>query len=129
MTIPHSSKIFGEESVGSNAEKIGEAVSSTTTYYSTKVPMSQRDGRQSVHIGWTGTPTGTLTLWYSNLDRPNEATDADWVQDTTWAPGNPAGSAGATFVPTGNLVGKWWRVRYVNASGSGTLWAHAVVAS
>lgn len=122
----HKVKIFGDEFDGSAQEKLGEAVTSTNTYYGLPV-RPHGAGRFSHHLGWTGTPAGTLTLWYTNLASPGLASDADWIQDTTWAPVNPAGSAGSTFVTTGNVAAAWVRVKYVNASGTGTLWGHATV--
>lgn len=123
----NSAKIFGSAFDGSNQMELGEAVTGAATFYGLKVRLPRRDGRFSVHLGWTGTPTGTFTLWFSNLPNPGEADDSDWVQDTTWAPTNPAGSAGKSFVTTGNLAGEWVRVKYVNASGTGTLYGHLAV--
>lgn len=123
----HKVKIFGSSFEGSAEAKRGDAVSSTNTVYGLPVRVNGVSGRVSHHLGWTGTPTGTLTLWYTGLESPNLANDDDWDQDTSWAPVNPAGTASDTFVPTGNLTGTWFRVKYVNASGSGNLWGHVTV--
>lgn len=104
----------------------GVAVSSTNTYYS--LPFMSDDG-QNIHAAWTGTPTGTLTLWYSSKDHPLLTDDTEWVQDTNYAPTNPAGSAGQTMDNSMNSKAKWKRVKYVNASGSGTLFAYIAHAS
>jgi hypothetical protein len=104
------------------------AVSSTNTYYSDA--FAARDGRAvSFHLVWTGTPTGTFTLWYSNKPNADASSDSDWVQDTTFSPTNPAGSASKGFYTVGNLCAERIRVKYVNASGSGTLigWAQVAV--
>jgi hypothetical protein len=119
----HKAKVFGDEFDGSAQQRLGEAVSGTNTNYG--LPFRPgAEGRFSVHLGWTGTPTGTFTLWYTDLEAPGLANDADWVEDTTWAPVNPTGSAGSMYVTTGNVAALWVRVKYVNASGSGTLWGH-----
>lgn len=76
---------------------------------------------QSVQLEWSGTPTGVFTLWYSNKMHPSLADDTDWIEDTDFAPTNPAGSASkmgdnSTIIPA-NLK----RIKYVHASGAGTL--------
>lgn len=99
----------------------GVAVSSTSTYYS--LPWMSDDG-QNIHHYWTGTPTGTLTLWYSSKDHPLLTDDSDWVQDTGFTPTNPAGSAGQSMDNSSNSKSKWKRTKYVNASGSGVLYGN-----
>lgn len=106
----------------------GVAVSSTNTYYSTAIGAV--DGQAvSFHCVWTGTPTGTFTLWYSNKPNADASSDTDWVQDTTFSPTNPAGSASKSFVTVGNLTALRVRLKYVNASGSGTIAAWAQIAN
>jgi hypothetical protein len=105
---------------------VGIAVSGTDTYYSELI--SGRDTASiSLDIGWTGTPTGTLTLWGSNLLEPDQSDDDDW-EEIAWTPTDPAGSA-ADFESeiTGNAA-RWKRIKYVNASGSGVLSGRATVA-
>ncbi len=103
----------------------GVAVSGTTTYYSKVVSAEWGDGF-SLHLRWTGTPTGTFTVWKTNVPNPDYATDDDWVQDTEF---NGTGS-----LATGGVAAKFaasvlngknakWRVKYVNASGTGTVFA------
>lgn len=111
-----------------NAHNVGVAVSSTNTYYSKT--FAARDGRAvSFHLEWAGTPAGTFTLWYSNKPNADEADDDDWVRDTTWTPTNPAGSASKGFYTVGNVTAERVRLKYVNASGSGTIlgWAQIAV--
>jgi hypothetical protein len=103
----------------------GVAVSSTNTYYSKKVSGSNYLSGQ---MAWTGTPTGTFTVWGSDKAEPNEATDADWFSITpTQAPANPAGAAAGTSFRVNEFNCKWKRVKYVNASGSGVLSGDASV--
>lgn len=102
----------------------GVAVSSTTTYYSKLISGQEGDGF-ALHLFWTGTPTGTLTLWYSDVENPILTSDNDWVQDSTWSPTNPAGSAAKFRSDANGSHARWKRVKYVNASGSGVLYGRA----
>lgn len=103
------------------------AVSSTTTYYSSAIDI---DGESvSWHFVWTGTPTGTFTLWYSNKPGADASTDADWVQDPTFPAVNPAGSASKSFISASQTTARACRIKYVNASGSGVLTAWAETAN
>lgn len=97
------------------------AVSSTNTYYTAVVGQGGA-GALALHSVFTGTPTGTVTLWYTNKPNASEANDTDWVQDTTFTATNPAGAATKSFHTVGNLAAVRVRLKYVNASGSGT-WA------
>lgn len=103
------------------------AVSSTNTYYSKKI-SGMGSSLFALHLEWTGTPTGAFTLWGSDKLEPSEANDNDWYQ-ITWAPTGPAGAAGKLGeVAVGAAKGsRWKRVKYVNASGSGTLAGRATV--
>lgn len=98
----------------------GVTVSSTNTYYSGVFSSPYMNGF-SFSMEWTGTPTGVFTLWYTNKDSPNLASDADWKQDATFAPTNPAGAAGSMGDNVTNGQATKWRVKYVNASGTGVL--------
>ena len=98
----------------------GVAVSSTDTYYSEPISGKHADG-YGLMLQWTGDPTGTFTLWMSDKPNPIRTSDADWVQDTSFAPTNPAGSASKMRDDAFNAKATWKRVKYVNASGSGTL--------
>lgn len=104
----------------------GVAVSGTSTYYSDAINV---DGEAaSWHFVWTGTPTGTFTLWYSNKPDASDADDTDWVQDSSFPASNPAGSASKAFVAASGVAALRTRIKYVNASGSGTIkaWAYTV---
>lgn len=97
------------------------AVSSTNTYYSAYVKQ-EGSGALGLESVFTGTPTGTVTLWYTNNPRAVETTDNDWIQDSTFTAVNPAGAAAKSFHTVGNLAAVRVRLKYVNASGTGT-WA------
>lgn len=98
----------------------GVAVSSTSTYYSLAW-SSEYGTKGSVGIFWTGTPTGALTLWFSDKAKPSLTDDTDWHQDTSESFTDPAGSASKTGDNWSNANAKWWRLKYVNAGGSGVL--------
>lgn len=102
-----------------------KAVSGTSTYYSSK--MLHKDNQLGFSIQFVGTMVGTLTLWWSDLELPDVADDDDWIQDASWSPTNPAGSDIKTKYGIGDLKGRWARLKYVNASGSGTVAAQAVI--
>lgn len=98
----------------------GVAASSTNTYYSAPWSGAHSDGH-NLHLENTGTLTGTYTLWRSNKKDPILSSDADWVQDTTFTPTNPAGAASKMMDDAGNSKARWNRVKYVNASGTGNI--------
>lgn len=98
----------------------GVSVSSTNTYYSEMWTGEDSDGA-SLSLFWTGTPTGTFTLWGSDKLNPDQTNDNDWVQDASFAPTNPAGSASKFGDQTGNYKAYRKRIKYVNASGTGVL--------
>lgn len=101
-------------------------MSATGTVYSNPVDANGLV-RASLHIVWTGTPTGTFTLWASNKLKPDASSDSDWVQVTSeWATiANPAGAAGQMLIADQDMAYRWVRLKYVNASGSGAFDAWA----
>jgi hypothetical protein len=88
-------------------------------------PVSRLDSLRlgSLSMTWTGTPTGTLSLELSNEDVPSSPSDASF--DTI--SGSSLSIAGAAGQQTWNFnmayYAKWFRVRWVATSGSGTLTA------
>lgn len=111
----------------SGAPGLGVAVTGTNTYRSAEFGGGDCVN-WSTHLDWTGNPNGTLTLWASNRpDRNTDGTsDFGWVQVTLpTGMAGPAGSASANFCDIGNSGGRAYRLKYVNASGSGTLLGHA----
>jgi hypothetical protein len=104
----------------------GVAVSGALTFYSSKIGGRDSDGC-ALHLQWTGTPTGTFTLWMSDKPYPSETDDSDWVQDTGFSPTNPAGAAGKMRDDMSNAKARWKRVKYVNSASTGTLFGWASV--
>lgn len=100
------------------------AASSTDTYYSRKMQVSE-EGLVGFTLETTGNLTGVFTLWYSDEDRPSLSDDTDWVQDTSWVPTNPAAGTTKVKYVIADLKCRWVRVKYVNASGTGNLIGHA----
>lgn len=118
----HSYSIFNTRSATDSAAPIqtGYLNPPVATIYSDIWAGTHRDG-YGLHIAYTGTLTGTLTLWMSDKPFPSVADDTDWVQDTAFSPTNPAGAAGKFRDDTGNAKSMHKRLKYVGASGAGTL--------
>ena len=101
----------------------GVAANSTNTYYSK--PWGAKTS-WSLHIETTGTLTGTWTLWSSNKPQPDPTDDDDWIDISTHAgfvETNPAGAATKWTATPDHLPGAWFRLKYVNGSGTGNLYA------
>lgn len=104
----------------------GVAVSGTTTYYS-KMWTGLDSYGYDLQVAWTGTPTGTFTLQVSDKPNPVETTDADWVTSTEVTVVNPAGSASQFRVATVASPAYRKRLKYVNATGTGTITGYVTV--
>ncbi len=104
----------------------GVAVTGTNTYYSDMWTGHDADG-YSMTVFYTGTPTGTFTLWWTDKPQPDPTTDNDWIQDTSFSPTNPAGAAGKFGDPAGNFKSYRKRLKYVNSAGSGNIFAYVTV--
>lgn len=100
------------------------AMSGTDTVYS-KMWSVRGDGGFSMQARWTGTPTGTFTLWRSNVPRPNEASDTDWdavpSSEVDFTGKQPAGSASGWTIDVSAGATAHYRFKYVNATGTGAL--------
>lgn len=111
-------KVYNDASA---PEKKGVAVTGTNTYYS---DVFAGNGEPfSVHIAATQTVaslTGTVTLWRSNDPDAASASDTGWVQDTTF-PTTSVSGTGSFFITGQALTAQRVRLKYVNATGSGTL--------
>jgi|ERR1700759_1476422 len=75
----------------------------------------------------TGSLSGTFQLWMTDKNRPDETTDNDWIQDTTFVPVNPAGGPIKFRDDGGNAKAYRKRLKFVNTSGVGTLQAFVTV--
>jgi hypothetical protein len=126
MSTPYT--IFKTSASGDSAAPTtnGVAVSSTNTYYS-KMWTGEDSNAYDLQVNWTGTPTGTLTLQVSDKPNPVETSDADWVASTEVTVTNPAGSASGFRVATVASPAYRKRLKYVYASGSGTIFAYVTV--
>lgn len=94
------------------------AMASTNTIYSQILDISRMDNI-GITIGYTGTPTGTLTVQVANADAVFNA--------LTFNPAltQPSGSAGGYFINITQLGSKYIMLQYVNTSGTGVLTATA----
>lgn len=113
----------GVAGTDANAPTMEGLINPSGTKYSAMWTGLMRDG-YGLHVETTGTLTGTFTLWMSDKKAPNEANDNDWVQDTAFAPSNPAGSAVKFRDDTGNAKAMHKRLKYVHGSGAGTILAY-----
>jgi hypothetical protein len=95
-----------------------DGVTGAGTLYSAKFIASPSDSF-GLTLETTGTLTGTWSLWFTDEETPDLASDADWVQDTSLAIVNPAGAATKQRFPVGNGRARWGRVKYVHGGGSG----------
>jgi hypothetical protein len=89
------------------------------------------DGKKfTLTIVWSGTPTGTVTIYTSgNWDTSQAALTADnW--NGTWNSINslldpaitqPAGAGGSYELSSGTFVGKYMYVDYARSAGSGSI--------
>lgn len=107
----------------------GLAVTGANTYYSKPISCLGSDGF-GMTIRWTGTPTGTFTVWRTDRRDPDLATDTDWTQDPDF------NGVGVGTLATGGIAGiksfsnaiakNWkWRIKYVNTSGTGVVFVDA----
>lgn len=107
-------------------DKVGLAVSGAATHYSEVWTGENQDG-YALTVFYTGTPTGTFTLWMTDKPNPSLADDSDWVQDTTFVASNPAGAAGKFRDDAANAKAARKRLKYVHAAGSGTVSAFVTI--
>ena len=102
----------------------GVAASSTNAYYS--VPIHNQGGSGcSLQTANTGTLTGVFEVWATDKPDPILTTDADWVQvtDTLTNPAAGATNSRQDLACRAALI----RVKYINASGTGSVFAYATV--
>lgn len=93
-------------------------MASTNSIYSQIIDISRIDNI-GITIKYVGTGTGTITVQVANADAIFNALTFDPVLT------QPAGSSGGYFINLTQLGAKYIMLKYVNASGSGTLTATA----
>lgn len=106
---------------GGAGDTNGAAVTGAMTVYSDPTDVA-RILNPSYHLEWSGTPTGTFTVWGSNKVDPKLADDSDWFNPTlAVAIVQPAGTASKDFVDLAGWPFRKMRLKYVNASGTGVV--------
>jgi hypothetical protein len=86
----------------------------TSTIYSQIFDVSRMDNC-GLEVSWTGTPTGTFAVFYSN-------SGINFYSLTfTPALAQPSGSAGGYLVNVNQEPFKWMQLQYTNTSGTGAL--------
>lgn len=110
---------------GSNGQTMKEQ---SAVAVSRAIKGPQRNGHFSFHysIGAGSGPTGTLTVWYSNLPDPDPSVDAHWVQDTSIAAIDLAVVANG-FVNVGNVNAEHIRFKANRTAGTVELFLWARV--
>lgn len=106
--------------------KNGVAASGTSTYYS-DVWVGNTDFGLSVFATSASSLTGTWTLWATDNPKASLTDDTDWVDMSSHSDvveANPAGASAKWRVNGVNLRAYKFRLKYVNASGTGTLYAY-----
>ena len=74
-----------------------------------------RDSKVGAQFVWTGTPTGTFSVWVSQFGPAGPFTQLTLTSVT-----NPAGSAGSWYLDLTTFA-TWYYVQYTASSGDGTL--------
>lgn len=101
----------------------GATMTGTAVVYSAIISGKDRQNI-SGQLQWTGTPTGTFVLQYSDKQIPDQTNDNDWTNDAATFT-QPAGSAGSSPIGTAAtqqaLSALHRRIKYTNASGVGVL--------
>lgn len=113
---------IGPTNVYKTSGQNGVAVSSTTVYRSTRTNL-RTVNNASYQLRW-GTNVGTFVVQVSNHPDPAEATDTDWdTAPLDIAITQPTGSNTGDIVDLSGLPYTWVRLKYTNASGTGTIHA------
>lgn len=92
-----------------------QAVSGTNTYLSPTINFQNYD-TGGIEIFWTGTLAGTFTLLGSISGAPGT-----FQPLPSFSVNSPAGSDGNTLIDIWGTGVFWLQLKYVNASGSGTI--------
>jgi hypothetical protein len=93
------------------------AMASTNTIYSQIIESSRMDNL-GLEVTWTGTPTGTFQVMYSNSGL--------YFYALTFNPAltQPNGSVGGYLVSVNQQPFKWLMLEYTNATGTGSLYVY-----
>lgn len=96
-----------------------EAFTGGTSLMARTIPVDGKHGHWSLHLLVTGTPTGTVTFYYSNLPYP-DINDADhWVLDSSKSV-TLSGAASRTFTTGVDKVSDHIKVLITLTDGSGS---------
>jgi len=123
----HNGSVDGvQNAVTPGPDSVSQAVTGTSVYRSVKTNIHNL-ADTSYDMAWTGTPSGTVIVQVSNKPNPDDLSDTGWKTLTLAVPfTNPAGAAGGDTIDLAGLPFHWVRLKYTNASGSGTLAAWIV---
>lgn|SRR5678815_5510008 len=83
-----------------------------------------RSSRMSFQAVWTGTPNGTFSFEVSNDPVGVGETVTNWTtltEPSTFTSGDPAGSPTSFLFELVECSFRWIRIKYTNASSTGTL--------
>lgn len=115
--VSHPSLVFGSTQA---------PTALTGTQYTLPVHSGAGSGA-SFHLKWDGTPATAITVWTTNrpANRRNDATDADWVEETGIVVAATGGAAGSRMVHLSDVQSDEVRLKLVTSAGAGGLevWA------
>jgi hypothetical protein len=98
----------------------------TGTQYSAPVHCGAGKGA-SFHLKWDTNPTTAISVWTTNrpANRRNDATDADWVEETAVVVAATGGAAGSRMVHLSDVQADEVRLKFVTSGGAGGMevWA------
>ncbi len=101
------------------------AVVAAQDYISDIIEVNTGSSLLSLHLQWSGTPTGAFTLFQSNLPQPGLNKTKGWVpvptSEVDFTGKDPVGSASASFVNISAVSGCRYLLVYTHATGTGVL--------
>jgi hypothetical protein len=92
----------------------------TGTQY-TRPVRTGAGGGCSFHLEWDGDPATAITAWSTNKpkQRRDDATDADWVEETSVTIAATGGVAGKQMIHINDVQAEEVRLRFVTSAGAG----------
>lgn len=106
------------------------AVAAAQDFVSAIIVVGIGSSLLSLHMQWTGDPTGTFALFQSNFPQPGKNKTRGWVpvptDEVDFTDKNPAGSADASFVNIHAVSGSKYLLVYTQSGGTGVLDAFSV---